>query len=174
VHWDLLRDEFDEISGIPETDYRWLKNGNAFAKGKERVGVIHTNGWMLAKTMPDRVWNVLDDVGTVTVANGARLIFEGEDPPELSSLAFNATSSATASGSIEGFALSDAGILSVSGIDRRAQSVTLPVAFADVVGVRNLSRWQLKVDGQASDRYAVSVDENGIHLKKKGFVLIFR
>ena len=174
VHWDLLGEEFDEISALPETDSRWLKNGNAFSTGKERKGTIHENGWMLKKTAPDRVWNVLDDVGAVTVANGAKLVFEGENPPELSSLAFDAASVATASGSIEGFALADAGSLDVKNLDPTAREVTLPIAFKDVEGVDGLSGWQLKVNGADSSKYSVTADSNGIHLKKMGLILIFR
>jgi hypothetical protein len=166
VNWELLGDEFDEITEVPGSTYRWLHSNKEYNNSYDPLpSTRHTDGWKLKKTMPERDFKVLDDIGAVRVANGASLMFAGSDAPVISTLKLDAD----ASGSISGFAFAPGGTLELSG-EVPEGGLELPVKLEGSSGLGNFATWLVKVNGKVCAK-TVRASADGITVSDKGLIL---
>jgi hypothetical protein len=167
VNYDLLsEDEFDEITEVPAGTYYWLYRPKSYNDTSDpNPATVHTDGWRLAKTVPDRVFNVLDNLGSVTIANGAELEFEGEDAPEISKLKLDVN----AQGSIKGFAFAAEGCLEIAG-ELPKEGATISLDLNEAENAANLSSWSVKVNGEITGK-KLRAGKNGLEVYNRGLIL---
>jgi hypothetical protein len=169
VNWDRLSEtEFDEIKVLPGS-YNWLYGNDWFNDTAESEGTAkHTDGYKLAKTVPDRRFTVLDDIGTVTVANGAKLVFAGEDAPAISSLRLDAG----AVGSISGFRFASGGTLELTGeVPRYGMEIALGLEGAG--DISNIASWSVKIGGRVTSK-KVRARPDGLVVADCGTIITVR
>lgn len=188
VHWE-------DISGIqegvkPTSTYRWISGDRTYDAGcgctsNSKFDAANENwrpdptdttynrtkgGFAATNTVPMKSFSVLENVGTVKVAGGATLKFVGDDAPAISRLEVDPASG----GTIDGFALAAAGTLNLPIDDFAGQTLTLPIAFANMDAAA-LAGWSLSLNGITKSRYPRFNCKNGvITVYKPGFTLSFR
>lgn len=177
IHWDEVSDNvtYDHSN----TRYAWLSTGASASLINNEDGHLNSpdtatfnraEGWRTTKTVPTKVFSMLEDVGPVTVANGATLKYEGsaDGAPELSKIKL----ATGATGSIDGFAFASQGTFEIDAMP--GPSVSIAVTLPDSTGLSNVGSWQVKVGGQDKLGYRVVASENGFTVTKKGFCVILQ
>ena len=181
IHWDEVTDDCTYTH--TNTRYCWLYNGNggSGANGSKDDGYPGQNspddtffnrslGWKVTKTAPTKEFSMLENVGAVTVANGAVLKYEGlaAGAPELSRVKL----AAGATGAIDGFKFAESGTFE---IDEMPQgSVSVAVALPNSTGLDNVAGWAVKVGGVSKLSYHVLASPTGFTVQKSGLSIIFR
>ena len=170
INWDRLSEsEYDEIAEVPASTYCWLYGPTGFNDNKDHLAdTVHAQGWKLAKTVPDRKFKIMDDMGAVTVDNGGKLVFEGDSAPAISSLKLNAESS----GAIAGFSFEENGTLELTGTVPKG-GFKIPLDLSAAAGLANVSSWTVKVDGKTV-RKDVRAKADGLSITDRGLVVTIR
>ena len=169
VFWDRL----DEKANVcPENDNSWYSDGQLFVAGETRkydAGDATPKGFPIASARAPRTDTALANVRSVSVAAGATLVGEGRvrtlDALEVS---------ASGMGTIEGFALAEAGSIDFTGVDETAKEIVIPADFSKLPDWMNLAGWSFTVNGEENAKFAMSVGPDGFRLCKKGLMLILR
>ena len=115
-------------------------------------------------------FNVLGNCESVSVASGATLERQGDEPVTIRGLSV----AVSGFGTVDGFDFAASGTLAATGTVSGASSFTIPGSFANCTGLDNIAEgWTLSVNG--SQRYAVArVSESGISVSKKGMFITIR
>ena len=175
IHWDEVSD--NKTYEHSNTKYVWLSTGLGGSIRNNDIGDLNSpdtstfnraDGWTTTKTVPTKVFSLLENVGPVAVANGATLKYEGDaaGAPALSSLKF-ATGS---TGSIDGFAFAQKGTFEID--EMPESSVSIAVTLPNSTGLSNLDSWDVEVGGAIKAGCRVAATEAGFTITKKGFCVI--
>lgn len=175
IHWDDVSD-VERISQIPTSYPWWLStmSGGDYSDGGKPSDVItyqtRMAGWKTTNAVPTKVFSLLENVGPVTVANGATLRYKGDK--DAAPVLGNVKLEAGATGSIEGFAFAENGIFEIDSLPQNRINVS--VALPDAEGLGNVSKWQVKVGGKLKTTYRVSATSTGFTVGKCGMVVVVR
>ena len=183
LHWDNLTggDKVVEENELPTGDNNWVSGGTknrAYGNGgaeQHEYGVRGVTSvvaqfpaWDLAKTAPDRAFDVLSNCESVSVSGGS-LIADG-DGVELRSIVADCTASA---GTIDGFELPADFAIEVENLS--GHDATLPVSFVNCTGLADTSGWTVTgmVNGRRREMHA-SVHGSSVRVSLKGMIVTFR
>ena len=183
LHWDNLTggDKVVEENELPTGDNNWISAGTknrAYGNGGAEHHEYGVRGvtavveqfpaWSLAKTAPDREFEVLSNCESVSVSGGS-LIADG-DGVVLPSIVADCTAPA---GTIDGFTLPADFEIEVKNLSGRC--ATLPVSFVNCAGLANTSGWTVSgvVNGKKRAMRAV-VSGSSVIVSLNGLVLTFR
>ena len=108
--------------------------------------------------------------GPISVAGGAKLAYEGDVAP-IAALSVDATGENP--GVIAGATFAGEGTLTVTGVPSGTKCMTLPLTFADVVGLENIAGWTVIVNGR-SGSFDARIVNGRIEILRHGFMLIVR
>ena len=175
IHWDAVSET--NTATTSSSTYSWLSTGltggltdDTTVPFVPKASYSRNAGFKTTKTAPTKVFSLLENVGAVTVANGATLKYEGaaDGAPALSQVKL----AAGATGSIDGFAFAEEGTFEIDAMD--AGSVSVAVALPNATGLGNVANWQVKVGGVLKPKYSVKATEDGFTVDKSGLAIIFR
>lgn len=183
LHWDNLTggDKVVEENELPTGDNNWVsggKNNRAYGNGGAEQHEYGVRGvttvvaqfpaWDLAKTAPDREFDVLSNCKSVSVSGGS-LIADGEGVV-LPSVVADCTASA---GTIDGFTLPADFEIEVKNLSGRF--ATLPVSFVNCDGLADTSGWTVTgmVNGKKRAMRA-TVRGSSVLVSLNGLILTFR
>ena len=180
IHWDAVSEDctYDHTN----TRYRWLggnkdgasnankDNGYAGQNSPDSSTFNYAYGWKVTKTAPTKVFSLLENVGPVTVANGATLKYEGaaDGAPALSQVKL----AAGATGSIDGFAFAEDGTFEIDAMAKG--SVSVGVTLPNAKDLANVAKWQVKVGNVLKPNYRVQATADGFSVTKSGLMLYIR
>ena len=175
IHWDEVSD--NKTYEHSNTKYVWLSTGLGGSIRNNDIGDLNSpdtatfnraDGWTTTKTAPTKVFSLLENIGPVTVANGATLKYEGSaaGAPTLSSLKF----ATGATGSIDGFAFAQKGTFEID--EMPESSVSIAVTLPNSTGLSNFGSWDVEVGGAIKAGCRVAATEAGFTITKKGFCVI--
>ena len=192
LHWDVIFDNRGTEKGF-ELDRTYVdKNGALCGLGASTSTYTtyvcnlwmsdmmpHTNnatmkrpypasGYAFSATGIDRKFSQLQNVRSISVAEGATLKVSGERLP-LSSLKVDVSGA----GTLDGFAFGETGTIDVTGAGNAAD-VALPGSFANCTGLENVENWAVKLDGVVRTGRMVVCRNGELHLVKRGLLLIVR
>lgn len=181
MHWDnvLGGDKCIYEADMPSGQYRWVSSGTASKNYSNNDAARHTSGgsayaipdgFKFAKTTPD-AFSVLENVGEVYVAPGARLVADGEGVT-ISNLTLAATGAVPAV--VSNFTFAAEGVLGVTDAPQGNGTSSLPVAFVATTGAANISGWKLEIGGEENSKYQFRASDSGIVMWKRGIVISFR
>ena len=164
VHWDVL----SETNNAQPLASKWVGSGVSYS-GKAS-DTTHLNGMKLARSgIGDVPTTVLDDVTTVSVATNCTL--EAVGSITLKAL----TLDANGNGTVKGFAFAESGTVDVANLGEGVKEATFDIAFEDVTGLQNLTRWTLTVGGERAANRARTVGSDGkLRLVARGFAVVIR
>ena len=178
LHWDNLTggDKVVEENELPTGDNNWISAGTknwAYGNGgaeQHKYGVASPTqfpAWGLAKTAPDRAFEVLSNCESVSVEGGS-LIADG-DGITLRSVVADCTASA---GTIDGFTLPSDFEIEVKNLS--GHDAILPVSFVNCAGLANTDGWTVTgiVNGKRRVMRA-SVNGSSVRVSRSGMVIIF-
>ena len=179
LHWDNLTggDKVVLESELPGNSYCWVAGGRSNRVYVDGNAAIHQYGdatkvqfpaWSLAKTAPDRAFEVLSNCESVSVAGGS-LIADGEGIA-LRSIVADCAASA---GTVDGFTLPNDFEIEVKNLS--GHDATLPVSFVNCTGLANAGGW--KVTGIVNGReraMCAFVSGSSVRVSLKGFAVSFR
>ena len=179
LHWDSLTDG-DKIvteSELPGGSYCWVAGGRSNRVYVDGNAALHQYGdttkvqfpaWSLAKTAPDREFEVLSNCESVSVAGGS-LIADGEGIA-LRSIVADCTASV---GTIDGFTLPNDFEIEVENLS--GHDATLPVSFVNCTGLANARGWTVTglVNGKKRMMRA-SVYGSSVRVSLRGMIVSFR
>ncbi len=178
MHWDdLTGDVFHPYTTLPTTNIKWVSGGTANKAFVTGDAARHTSGgsafalsddFKFTRTKPD-AFTVLNNVGKVKVAAGAKLTADGEGVT-LSSLAVDAAGA----GTVDGFAFAANGTLEVTGLPASGEAFELPLTVAHATDLANVAGWSLMRDGVADTSRWIAVRGNKIAICPKGTALYLR
>ena len=140
VFWDKVHEVMGSTHDCPGGTY-WISDNSSFAAGATHTSSFTfglDNGKSLITGAPSQLASA-----TVAVAPGAVLRAEGE--VTISALEVDANNGV---GTIDGFSFAENGVISIAGVDKLSDVVSVPVGFANVTGAENLSKWSLTVGGK--------------------------
>ena len=176
IHWDQVS-AVEKISGVKSSNNYWLSDGSG-SGGFEDGGLPTTfitsqtksSGWTTTKTVPTKVFSLLENVGAVTVANGASLKYEGEaaEAPALSRVKL----AADATGSIDGFRFAKEGTFEIDVMGKSGAVVN--VELPNAMGLNNMANWQVKVGQTLKSGYRVKATAEGLTVSRAGMVVVIR
>ncbi len=164
VHWDIL----SETNNAQPLASKWVGSGVTYS-GKSS-DTTHLNGMKLARSGIGEVpTTVLDNVTTVSVATNCTLEAVG-------SLTLKAlTLDANGNGTVKGFAFAESGDVDVANLGAGVKEATFDMAFEDVTGLQNLTRWTLTIGGERAVNRALTFGSDGkLRLISRGFMLLVR
>ncbi len=164
VHWDVLS---ITNNAQPMKDV-WVGSGVAYSGNSSDT--THLNGMKLERSGIGEVpTTVLDDVVTVSVATNCTL--EAEGSLSLKALTLNAAGN----GTIKGFAFAESGTVDVVNLGAGVKEATFDMAFEDVTGLQNLTRWTLTIGGERAANRVLTFGRDGkLRLVSRGFMLMVR
>ena len=120
-----------------------------------------------ARLYPEVVAPALENVESISVADGARLVAVGPVAP-IKGL----TVDVGGAGTIDGFALAENGSLNVENLPDNG--ATLPGAYPNCTGLDKVAGWSLKVGGEATKRYRIAYSNGAISVLPVGTVILLR
>ena len=180
IHWDdLTGDVFIPPTDMPTANFCWVSGGTANKKcGIGEAAQHKSNGsayalpesFKFTRTKPD-AFAVLNNVGAVKVAGGAKLTADGEGIT-LSRLSVDATGVGT--GTVDGFTFAANGTLDVTGLAASGDVVELPLRVINAPGLENVQRWSLVRNGVADTSRWIAVRGDRLLICPKGTALYFR
>lgn len=149
-----------EVPGISS----WYSDGQAFVSGEIRKG----KGY--AFTPPPLAENALKNISSLSVAVGASIVDYGDSAP-VSRLIVDAVEGA---GSFEGVSLAETGTLELRNCPTGVREFFVPFTFAGAEADA-FARWTVLVDGyDRTGSVAVTVVEDGLRVRRKGFMMFVR
>ena len=183
LHWDNLTggDKVVEENELPTGDNNWVSGGTknrAYGNGGAEQHEYGVRGvttvveqfpaWDLAKTAPDRAFEVLSNCESVSVEGGS-LIADGEGIA-LRSIVADCAASA---GTVDGFTLPNDFEIEVKNLS--GHDATLPVSFVNCTGLANAGEWKVTgiVNGRERTMRAFA-SGSSVRVSLKGFVVDFR
>ena len=179
LHWDNLTggDKVVEENELPTGDNNWISGGTAnraYGNGNGERHLYNVSNpmqfpaWSLAKTAPDRAFEVLSNCESVSVAGGS-LIADGEGI-SLRSIVADCTASA---GTVDGFTLPNDFEIEVKNLS--GHDATLPVSFVNCTGLANARGWTVTglVNGKKRLMRA-SVYGSSVKVSLRGMIVSFR
>lgn len=183
LHWDNLTggDKVVEENELPTGDNNWISGGTknrAYGNGGAEqheygvrgiTAVVQFPAWSLAKTSPNRAFEVLSNCESVSVSGGGKLTADGDDIT-LRSIVADCSASA---GTIDGFTLPADFEIDVKNLS--GSSATLPVSFVNCTGLADTTGWTVTgiVNGKKKAMNA-SVSGSSVRVSLKGMILTFR
>ena len=181
MHWDnvLGGDKCIYEADMPSGQYKWVSSGTASKNYSNNDAAKHTSGgnayaipdgFKFTKTTPD-AFSVLENVGEVYVAPGARLVADG-DGLTISNLTLAATGALPAV--VSNFTFAAEGTLGVTEAPQGNGTTSLPVSFVATTGAANISGWTLEIGGEETSKYQFRASDSGIVMWKRGIVISFR
>jgi hypothetical protein len=163
LDWDGLyatNDACSAHSGV----FCWQATGEGFSGDS---GYLHPGGFPI-RGHALRNFDVLNNVGTVSVSNGGVLEIEGSKV-EIKSIAVD---SASGLGTIKNAKFpKEGGTLNVAGF-KEGQSA-LPLSFADCGGTENIAKWSLLLDGKPTVK-KIAVKNGIAHVVPPGMMVLLR
>ena len=166
VHWDRLS-TVDPVGEVGAND--WEFRGTDFDKGGEREKV-HKNGREIASA-PAKLFDVLNNVKSVSVDSGAELVFDGDIT--IPALSFDC---ASGGGTFRGckFAV-DGGSIDIVNVPDGSTKIDFGWTFNGCSGVENIKGWAVLQDGVETSRYSISVQGgNKVVAVRTGLRMVIR
>lgn len=164
--WDVLSEQ--TTNETARFTSGWYSNGDAFTANEVRR--LPYKGIAIAPHRAVPATAQLANVSNVTVASGATL--EARGTVTLNTLSVDA--SGAGNGTVRGFAFASAGVLDVKGLSSFGGRLDVPFAFEDCMGLANISKWTLKINGATTRKYGVLASPTGVSLFSQGTVIIIR
>ena len=166
VHWDRLStvDPVGEVSAN-----HWEFRGTGFGTGGEREKQ-HENGCEIASA-PAKLFDVLNNVKSVSVSSGAELVFEGDIT--IPALSFDCEAGG---GTFSGckFAEKD-GFIDIANVPDGSTKIDFGWTFNGCSGVENIKGWSVLQDGVETSRYSISVEGgNKVVAVRTGLRMVIR
>lgn len=170
VNWDVL------------TNMTWDADIAGTTWYSDRESCYNTRSgrkWQDGKSFPIRgrpetpkIFNVLGNCESVSVAPGAVLEKQGDQPVVISSLAVGTDGF----GRIDGFAFAESGRLEIKGLGKLTQAVEIPGEFANVAGLENISgrRWTVYAGNGVAKKAYVKASATGLKVYPCGLVITIR
>jgi autotransporter-associated beta strand protein len=163
LDWDGLYSTNDACSAHSGV-FCWQATGEGFSGDS---GYLHPGGFPI-RGHALRNFDVLNNVGTVSVSNGGVLEIEGSKV-EIKSIAVD---SASGLGTIKNAKFpKEGGTLNVAGF-KEGQSA-LPLSFADCDGTENIAKWSLLLDGKPTVK-KIAVKNGVAHVVPPGMTVLLR
>ena len=171
-HWTKLHEVVDSLDENSEvkipTNYRYWMKQNKTTKWED----VNTQ-FDLTKVVPITARRtgvpipILDNVESVTVANGAVLEADGD----ITLSKFRVAADGIA-GTVRGFTLAPSCSVDVTGVPEHPESFDLPIAFEGTSP--SDASWSLKVDGSETTKYKVVAAGDKLRFIVKGLKVILR
>ena len=174
LHWDELSVTNQHVMSAEMTGTGGANQYASTTKLWSGEPATYAGGYPIrGRTLTPPTFTVMDDVKSISVAQGAQFLCEGA-APTVRGLVVDAAGA----GLVSNVAFAAEGAFEVTGVDTHATSVKLPGTYVGVTGLENLAvgDWTLSVNDSETlgGRYSVSVRDGEITLNKKGLVLIVR
>ena len=175
IHWDAVSET--NTATTSSSTYSWLSTGltggltdDTTVPFVPKTSYSRNAGFKTTKTAPTKVFSLLENVGPVTVANGATLKYEGaaDGAPALSQVKL----AADATGSIDGFAFAEDGTFEIDAMPQG--SVSVGVTLPNAKDLANVAKWQVKVGNVLKPNYRVKATADGFTVTKSGLMLYVR
>jgi autotransporter-associated beta strand protein len=166
VHWDRLS-TVDPVGEVGAND--WEFRGTDFDKGGEREKQ-HEKGCEIASA-PAKLFDVLNNVKSVSVNSGAELVFEGDIV--IPALSFDCEAGG---GTFSGckFAEKD-GFIDIANVPDGSTKIDFGWTFNGCSGVENIKGWSVLQDGVETSRYSISVEGgNKVVAVRTGLRMVIR
>ena len=162
LHWNTLTNDME----VPffSASFTWAGSQTVLAYAEYAGNYVHTNGIPI-EIATGKTYSMLENVESVSVAPGAKLLADGD--VTLSSIRL----AATGGGTIDGFSFAASGTLDIT--DWAHSYNEIPLAFTNATGLANLSGWNLTLDGETSSRRFV-VTASGVTIKPRGIQVSIR
>ncbi|MBR6588155.1 MAG: autotransporter-associated beta strand repeat-containing protein [Kiritimatiellae bacterium] len=167
VNWDRLS-TVESINPI-ESNNTWQYRGTSFGDGDERTKP-HANGCPIASA-PAKLFDVLNNVKSVSVNSGAELVFEGDIV--IPALSFDCEAGG---GTFSGckFAEKD-GSIDIYNVPDGSTKIDFGWTFNGCSGVENIKGWAVLQDGVETSRYSISVQGgNKVVAVRTGLRMVIR
>ena len=163
LHWNTLTNDMD----VPffSASFTWIGSQTILVYGERAGNYVHTSG-MPIEVATSQTYSMLENVESVSVAPGAKLLADGDVTLSSISLA------ATGGGTIEGFSFADEGVLDVTGWEGSMEEI--PLSFVNSETFAKVGDWTLVLDGLPTKRRGFTVSSTGITLKPVGTAVIIR
>ena len=166
VHWDRLS-TVDPVGEVGAND--WEFRGIDFGMGGER-DKQHSGGCGIASA-PATLFNVLNNVKSVSVNSGAELVFEGDIV--IPALTFDCEAGG---GTFTGCKFAgENGSVDLVNVPDGVTEIDLGWNFNGCTGTDNIRNWVLKVDGVETSRFTLKCDADGsLSAVRTGLRLVIR
>ena len=166
VHWDRLS-TVDPVGEVGANDWEFL--GTDFGLGGEREKA-HKNGCGIASA-PATLFNVLNNVKSVSVNSGAELVFEGDIV--IPALTFDCDAGG---GTFTGCKFAgENGSVDLVNVSDGVTEIDFGWKFNGCTGTDNIKNWVLKVDGVETSRFTIKCDADGsLSAVRTGLRLVIR
>ena len=166
VHWDRLS-TVDPVGEVGANDWEFC--GADFGMGGES-SKAHKNGCGIASA-PATLFNVLNNVKSVSVNSGAELVFEGDIV--IPALTFDCEAGG---GTFTGCKFADGnGSVDLVNVPEGVAEIDLGWNFNGCTGTENIRSWTLKVDGAETSRYTIKSGADGsLSAVRTGLRLVIR
>ena len=125
-------------------------------------------GYAFASTGVDEAFSQLENVRSVSVAQGATLKAIGG--LTLDKLDIDASGA----GTFDGFAFAEAGVIDVKGADLSAGDIELPATFSNCTDLENVRFWTVRIGGTEKKGRVIEVRNGKLHLVRLGLSVIVR
>ncbi|MBP3406627.1 MAG: autotransporter-associated beta strand repeat-containing protein, partial [Kiritimatiellae bacterium] len=165
VHWDRL----STVDAVGDTNAGYWQYGGVSFSGDERTKP-HANGCPIASA-PAKLFDVLNNVKSVSVNSGAELVFEGDIV--IPALSFDCEAGG---GTFRGckFAEKD-GSIDIYNVPDGSTKIDFGWTFNGCSGVENIKGWAVLQDGVETSRYSISVQGgNKVVAVRTGLRMVIR
>ena len=161
IHWNFLTNIVleENIGG------KWLSSGAKYSGGTSGT---HTGGWPI-EGGPEDVPPALENVESVSVAAGARLVASGYVAP-IKGL----TVDVNGAGVIDGFAFAAGRENTLNVVNLPEGGAVLPGTYVNCTGLENLAGWSISVGGNPTARYKTTVSGGVLRVTATGMMISFR
>jgi hypothetical protein len=149
IHWDRLS-TVDSVGEVGAND--WEFHGTDFEKGGER-NKEHSGGCEIASA-PAKPFDVLNNVKSVSVNSGAELVFEGDIV--IPALSYDCEAGG---GTFSGCKFAEnGGFVDIVNVPDGETKIDFGWTFNGCSGVENIKGWSLKLNGEETSRYSLSIE----------------
>ena len=167
VHWDRLS-TVDAIEPALDGKNQWQYSLSSKTDNERTNG--HENGCPILSA-PKTLFNVLNNVKSVSVDSGAELVFDGDIT--IPALSFDC---ASGGGTFRGckFAV-DGGFIDIANVPDGSTKIDFGWTFNGCSGVENIKGWSVLQDGVETSRYSISVEDgNKVVAVRTGLRMVIR
>ena len=161
IHWNFLTNIVleENIGG------NWLSSGAKYSGG---TAGTHTGGWPI-EGGPEDVPPALENVESVSVAAGARLVASGYVAP-IKGL----TVDVNGAGTIEGFEFAAGRECNLNVENLPKEGARLPGTYLDCTGFGNIAGWSLSVGGKATASRRILIENGVLRIVPVGMIFSIR